>query len=788
MIKNYLKIAFRNITRHKAYSLINISGLAIGMACSILILLWVNHELSYDRFHKNADHIFRITCNASDFKAAVNPAGMPGGLKAELPSVQNYVRLSHLTTTLFEAGNNKFEEKNTFYADSTFLEIFSFPLIAGNKNTAMSRPDAILLTQSMAKKYFGREAALGRTLKRNNGDNVTVTAIFADLPPNSHLKFDCIMPMSAIANRERDLKTNSWGNFNYYSYLLLVKNIIPGTASVKKFEKQMDAIYKTKQPDFKINFYLQPLTSIHLHSNLQVDLPGHGNVQYVNIFLIVAIFILVVACINFMNLATARSARRAREVGIRKVAGAKRGQLILQFMGESVVVSFLALLIAVGFVFLFLPSFNDIAGKKLSINFMDGKIWLSLVGMALATGLISGSYPALFLSGFRPVKVLKGSLNKSGGSLFFRNTLVVTQFIVSIVLLIGTVVVYKQLHFIHKRNIGFDKENLLYMPMTGEMWGKLDAMKAALKQNPLTTDFTIIDNLPTNLTSGTIDVVWEGKDPKSQVVIPSLAISENFIRVFKMQLLHGRDFSESFKADSANFMVNETALKVMGIKSDEAIGKTLSMWGNKGVIIGVVRDFNFKPIQQPIEPLVLNLNRWGGFVVIRTASGNSEATIKALEKISTDLNPAYPFSFNFLDQDIANLYQGEQRLGTLFNIFAVLAILISAMGLYGLSAFLAEQRRREIGVRKVLGASVFGIMYLLSTGFTRLILIAIVIAIPLSWYLINNWLESYAYHIKINWLIFVVASFIALLIAWVTVSYESLKAALSNPVRSLRSE
>jgi putative ABC transport system permease protein len=788
MIKNYFKIAFRNITRHKAYSLINISGLAIGMACSILILLWVQHELSYDRFHKNADHIFRITCNASDFKAAVNPAGMPAGLKAELPAVRNFVRLSHLTTTLFEAGENKFEEKNTFYADSTFLEIFSFPLVAGNHTTALARPDAVMLTQSMAKKYFGKQQALGKTLKRNNGSYVTVTGIFADLPPNSHLKFDFIMPMSAIANTDRDLKTNTWDNFNYYSYLLLDKSVVAGTSSIKKFEKQMDAIYKAKQPDFKIRFQIQPLTSIHLHSNLQVDLPGQGNVQYVNIFLIVAVFILVVACINFMNLATARSARRAREVGIRKVAGAKRGQLIQQFMGESLVISFLALLIAIGLVFIFLPSFNNIAGKKLSINFTEGKIWLALAGMALATGLISGSYPALFLSGFRPVKVLKGSLNKSGGSLLFRNTLVVTQFIVSIVLLIGTVVVYKQLNFIHKRNIGFDKANLLYMPMTGEMWGKLDAMKAALKQNPLTTEFTIINDLPTNLTSGTIDVVWEGKDPKSQVVIPNLAISENFIKVFKMQLLHGRDFSESFKADSSNFLVNETALRVMGIKANEAVGKSLSMWGNKGVIIGVVKDFNFKPIQQPIEPLVLNLNSWGGFVIVRTPAGNSDATIKALKRISDDLNPAYPFAFNFLDQDIANLYQGEQRLGTLFNIFAVLAILISSMGLYGLSAFLAEQRRREIGVRKVLGASVFGIMYLLSTGFTRLILLAILIAIPVSWYFINSWLESYAYHIDINWLIFVVASIIALLIAWITVSYESLKAAVSNPVRSLRSE
>ena len=788
MIKNYLKIAFRNITRHKAYSLINISGLAIGMACSILILLWVQNELSYDRFHKNANEIFRVTGSVADFKAAVNTAGMPAGLKAELPSVKNYVRLSHLTTTLLEAGENKFEERRTFYVDPTFMDMFSFPLIEGTRSSALARPDGIVLTQSMVKKYFGKEKALGKTLKRNNGSLVTVTGVFADVPPNSHLQFDFIMPMSAIANTNDDLVRNTWGNFNFYTYLLLDKSIVAGTASATKFEKQMDAIFEKHQKNFKVNFQLQPLTKIHLYSNLQVDLPGHGNAQYVNIFLVVAIFILAVACINFMNLATARSARRAREVGIRKVAGAKRGQLIQQFIGESLLISFFALLVAIGMVFLFLPLFNNIAGKELAINFRDSKLWLGLVAMALATGLISGSYPALFLSGFIPIKVLKGSLTKSGGSLLFRNTLVVTQFIVSIVLLVGTVVVYRQLNFIRNRNMGFEKENLLYMPMTGDMWRQQEAMKAALKQNPLTTNYTIIGDLPTNLTSGTIDVVWEGKDPKLQTVFPSISITENFIDVFRMKLLSGRSFSPSFKGDSSNFIVNEKALQVMGMKVKDAVGKPLSFSGEKGMIIGVVKDFNFKPIQQPIEPLVLHLNRWGGFVVVRTSPGNTEATINALKKVSNDLNPSYPFTYNFLDQDIAQLYQGEQRLGSLFNIFAVLAIFISCLGLYGLSAFLAEQRKREIGVRKVLGASVFSIVYLLSTGFTRLILLAIVISVPVSWYAINSWLEGFAYHIEIGWIIFVVASLAALFIAWLTVSYESLKAAIMNPVSSLRSE
>ncbi len=788
MIKNYLKIAFRNIVRHKAYSLINISGLAIGMAASILILLWVQHELSYDRFHKNADQTYRIICNASDFKAAVNPAGMPEGLKAGMPVIKNYVRISHLSSNLFEVGDKKFEEKRVFYVDTSFLDVFSFKLISGNRQTALDRPDAILITEAMAKKYFGKDDPMGKTIKKDNGSNVVVNGILANTPSDSHLQFDMILPMTSIMQSNNDLKNNTWENFNYYSYVLLDKNFIPTKSSLAGLNDQIDKIYKSRVTSLKVNFQLQPLTSIHLHSNLQVDLSGHGNIQYVNIFFLVAIFILVVACINFMNLATARSARRAKEVGLRKAVGAVRMQVVKQFLGESVLISFLAMLLAVGLVYLFLPMFNEIAGKKLEISLLDGKVVLGLLGIALLTGLISGSYPALFLSGFAPVKVLKGHFKSTGGNLFFRNALVVTQFIVSIVLLVGTVVVYNQVEFIRNKNLGFEKANLLYMPMTGEIWRKQRALKTELAQNDFTRNFTIVSDVPTNLTSGTIDIQWEGKDPKLQVVFPSMYVSENFIEVFRMKLLKGRSFSPEFKADTSNFIVNEKALQVMGMSLDEAVGKPLSFSGNSGKIIGVVKDFNFKPIQQPIEPLVLALNTWGGTVVVRTEAGTTESSIKALEKICKNLNPAFPFTFNFIDQDLANLYKGEQTLGSLFNIFAILAIFISCMGLYGLSAFMAEQRTKEIGVRKVLGASVFNIVYLLSTGFVRLILIAMAIAIPISWWAIHSWLESFAYHIEVGWLVFLIASIAALLIACLTVSYESIKAALSNPVRSLRSD
>jgi putative ABC transport system permease protein len=790
MLKNYLKIAFRNIMRHKAYSIINISGLAIGMASSILILLWVQNELSYDRFHKNADQIYRITVNASGFNAAVNPAGMPSGLQAEIPQIKNTVRLSHISSNLFEVGDHKFEEKRVFYADSTFLEVFSFPLVKGDPKKALLRSDGVLITEDMAKKYFGEQEAMCRTLKKDNGDLVTVTGILANIPLNSHLQFDIILPTASIAQTNDDIKNNVWGNFNFYSYVQLDRSFVPTALSLSRLNQQINQIYKKHVPEniIKADFQLQPLTSIHLHSNFQVDLPGHGNIQYVNIFFIVAIFILVVACINFMNLATARSARRAKEVGLRKVVGALRGQLIKQFLGESLLISFFSLILAMVMVWLVLPEFNELSQKKLAIQLLDEKLLLTLIGIAVATGLVSGSYPALFLSGFQPVKVLKGSLKSMGGNLLFRNGLVIVQFIVSIVLLAGTIVVYDQLRFIKNRNLGFEKENLLYMPMRGDMGNKQSALKAELGQNPLTNNYTIISELPINLMSGTISVFWEGKDPRSQVVIPSMDVSENFIDVFKMKILTGRGFSTSFKADSGNYIINEKAAQLMGMTVRNAVGKPLTFGEMKGKIIGVVKDFNFKPIQQSIEPLVLRLNKYGGNVVVRAKPAKTEATIKALEKISRQLNPAYPFSYNFLDQDLANMYKGEQQMGSIFNLFAILAIFISSLGLYGLSAFLAQQRTKEIGVRKVLGASVFSIVYLLSTGFTRLILVAVVIAIPLSLFAIRRWLESFAYHIQVSWITFVVASFVALLIAWLTVSYESLKAAITNPANSLRAE
>lgn len=789
MFKTYFKLAYRNILKDKAYSIINISGLAIGLASSILILLWVQNELSYDKFHKNAGRIYRINSDFSDSKTAASPAGMPAGLKAEIPVVKNTVRLyPGFPSILFETGNRKFQEERVFYADPSFMDVFSFPLLKGDRATALKQVNGVLITQEMAAKYFGAENPLGKVIRKDNKENVVVTGVLANIPANSDLQFDFILPIASIAQTNNDLKNNIWDNFNFYDYVQLDTNFDPSASNLSKLEKQIDEIFHKHSPETKASFQLQALTKIHLAPERLGDSPGHGNTQYVSIFFIIAILILVVACINFMNLATARSARRAKEIGLRKVAGAVRGQLIIQFLSESVFISFLSLLLALGIVQLSLPLFNELANRKLVVDMSDIKLWLSLFGIALLTGLISGSYPALFLSGFNPVKVLKGNVKSMGGNLLFRNTLVVIQFMVSIILLVGTVVIYNQLKFIKDRNPGFEKANLLYIPMSGDIWNRQQAFQNELKQNPLTSDFTTITDLPTNLGGWTFNVQWDGKDPRSQLSIPVMAVNEDFIHTFRIKLAAGRSFSRAFKTDSNNYMVNEKMLSVMGLKANTAVGKTISVWGNKGTIVGVVKDFNFKPVQQAVEPLVIPFNKIGGFVVVRTLPGKTNATIKALAAISQELNPAYPFKFDFLDQDLSKLYKGEQQMGNIFNLFAGLGIFISCLGLYGLSAFMAEQRKKEIGVRKVLGASVLNLVHLLSSGITKLILIAIVIAVPLSWYAVNSWLAGFAYHTDVSWLVFFIAALVALSIAWLTVSYESVKAAVVNPIKSLRTE
>ena len=790
MLNNYIKVAIRNLLRQKGFSFINILGLALGISCTALIGMWVNDEMSYDRFHNGFDRMYRITATLPEMKvhAAVTSAPLALAITNEIPEIAEAVRISGASSDLIQVGDVKFEEKGVIYADSNFFSLFSFPFIKGDRERALQNPEGIIITERMAMKYFGTLDVLEKTIRKNNENDFTVTGVIANIPHNSHLQFDFIHPMRFLARTNNDLKNNVWDNFNYYTYIKLNDKAQQSKSAIADLEKKMQAIYKKNEPVLKVGFVLQPLAKVHLYSNFLADIPGHGNAQNVYIFTVVAVFILVVACLNFMNLATARAARRAKEVGLRKVVGAIRPHLMAQFLAESLVVALLSLVLALLIIFLVLPYFNTLGGKNLTLDFTNMEMITGLLGITIITGLVAGSYPALYLSGFVPATVLKGSFTARGSGSLFRNTMVVIQFAVSISLIVGTTIVYRQLKYIQHLNLGYDKENLLYVPMTGELWSKYEALRTSLGNNRLTSQYSFISNLPTTTSNATISVEWTGKNPDTQPLFYNLAIDENFEEVFKATILEGHGYGENAKADSVNIIVNEMALKTMDMTLESAVGTKIKVYSREVTIIGVVKDFNFKPIQEAIGPMFLNRNTWGGYAMIRTLPGETQNTIKALEQICKTINPGYPFNYSFLDQDIANLYTAEQRLGSLFNVFAILAIVISCLGLYGLSAYLAERRTRELGIRKVLGASGFQLVYLLSATFTRPILIATAIAVPLAWYGMSQWLSGFAYHVDIDWMVFVVAFLSALIIAWLTVSFESIKAATTNPVKSLRSE
>lgn len=760
------------------------------MASCILIMLWVSDELSYDKFHNQQERIFRLTASLPDLNvhAAVSSPPLAEAFRERLPQVENGVRISSPSNELLQVDETIIEEQRVMYADSNFFQFFTFEMVSGDPKTALSKAESIVMTEEMATKYFGNTPALGKTIRRAPEEELTVTGIIKKVPSNSHMQFDFVIPMTNLARRRRDLRENLWDNFSYYTYLKLDNATSASKEAQVALAEKFQEIYRENESVLKVAFTLQPLDQIHLHSNLVADFPGRGNIQYVYIFTIVAIFILVVACINFMNLATARSARRAREVGLRKVAGAVRFQLVRQFLAESSMISLIALVVSLALVYAALPAFNDLSGKQLGIDILNIKGIAALLVITLITGLAAGSYPAFFLSSFLPAAVLKGNLKAGATSANFRNVMVVIQFTVSIALMVGTCVVFNQLQYIKNKNIGFDKENLIYTRMTGDLWKNYQSFRNALDANTTTTDFAFVSDLPTGIVNSTVDVIWPGKDPNTQPLFTNFAMDENAVDIFKFEILAGRNFSKDIAADSTNLIVNEAALHTMNIKLDDAIGHAITLWDRPGTIVGVVKDFNFQPLQKSIDPLLIRYNTWGGIAVVKAKPQQAENAIAGLGEIMKELNPAYPFSYNFIDQEIDKMYRAEQRLGTIFTVFASLAIFISCLGLYGMSAFLAERRTREIGVRKVLGASVPQVVFLLSKTFTRPIVIAMAIATPLSWFYMDKWLSGFAYHVDLHWSIFAGAFLAALAVALITVSFESIKAAVADPAKSLKQD
>jgi putative ABC transport system permease protein len=792
MIGNYLKTAFRQLTRNRLFSALNILGLATGLCGSIFIFLWVQDELSYDRGNPQSEDIFRVTVIDGSLHSAMVPLGMGPFLQRTLPVVQQGVRFSAADPQMMVHGDKRFVEQRIWFADSNFQQLFNFPLVEGDAQHIFQSKDEVLITQSTGKRYFGDKDPMGKRMSLQGQKDFVVTGVLKDLPANSHIQFDFLLPFAYV----RDQETSFWNNFVYYSYLRLEHSAAVNPAALAQLEKNMNAAYKQNgRSEFSPQFKLQRLTDIHLGEHYMADVSGGGSLQDVRIFSLVAIFILVIACINFMNLSTALSSRRAKEVGLRKTVGASRAQLIGQFLGEAIFLAVLALGLGLLLVVVLMPLFDQLTGKPFTIGVLGGGRLLLLFGVAVVAGLLSGSYPALALSAFQPVKVLKGLKVFQGGKAYFRNGLVVFQFAIAIVLIVGTLVVYRQLRFIRDRDMGFDKSNLIYVtiPQTGSMEGmQKGATRIAdgVAGDHGVLSHSVMGDLPTYLVSGDPDVKWPGEDPKEYNIVPLMGVDEHTLDVFGMHLIAGRYFSRAYGSDDSAVVLNEAALKLMHMTLATAVGKTIRFNDRPYPVVGVVKDFNFKPVQFTVEPLVMLDHYWRGneYVVVKTAQGATASVIAALKKQFALAYPQNVFDYGFVDKDLEALYTSEQQMGSLFNVFSVLAIFISCLGLFGLSAYTTQRRFKEIGVRKVLGARVSGIVSLLAREFLLPVMVATLIAFPVAGWAMDKWLQGFVYRIGLEWWFFAVAGTLALLIAMVTVSFQAINAALSNPVKTLRSE
>lgn len=810
MFTNYLKIAWRNLIKNKTFSIINIFGLAIGLASFMLIALYVVDEKSYDKFHVNAENIYRINSNikfgGNHMQMAVSSDAMGAALKADYPEVLEYVRIYNSSgSKLIKKDNEFINEARVAHADSTIFDVFTFPVIEGVAENALNEPNTVVITETAAKKYFGTTAALGKTLEIKDRNNTvyTITAVIEDMPRNSHFHFDFLFSMDNV--------DYGWGNFvshNFHTYILLN----PGTDH-KQFEKNfvqyIDKYVLPQAQQFmdvasmeefestgnKLEYSLMPITDIHLHSDLLVEMGVNGNIQYVYIFSAIAIFILLIGCVNFMNLSTARSANRAREVGIRKVLGTEKKSLIIQFLAESIFLVFISLILAIVISYGSISYFNDIAGKDLVLlDLMNPGILLTLFILPFLVGGLAGTYPAFFLSSFQPISVLKGKINQGFKKSHLRSGLVVFQFATSIILIISTIVVFLQLDFIQNKKIGFNKDQVLIIRGTRVLETNADAFKDEVAKMNGVKSASFAGYIPVSNSSRSDNTF--STEPvmtdKTALSMQIWNIDYNYIPTMGMELSEGRNFSAEYGSDSTGIIINETTAKLIG--GDDLIGKKIyANDGNPGsstpmTIIGIVKNFNFESLRQNVGPLSFRLgnNKWAA--AFRIDASDASDLISNIENKWKEMAPGMPFSYDFLDESFDQMYRAEQRIGKVALSFAILAILIACLGLFGLATYMAEQRTKEIGVRKVLGATVPSIVSLLSQDFIKLVLIAAIIAFPLSWWAMNSWLEEFAYRINIGWWVFLMAGISAILIALVTVSYQAIKAAIANPVKSLRTE
>jgi putative ABC transport system permease protein len=787
MFENYLKIALRNLKRHKGYSFLNIAGLAFGLACSILILLWVRDETSYDRFHANADDTYRVLQEVkfSDHETtwAITQGPLGPGLERDFPEVVHSVRLK---ARWFQVRQGDAWVTETFWlADPSLFEVFSFPLAAGDPASALADPHSVILSEKMAAKYFPDGNVLGRTLRADDRFDFRVTGVLKAIPRNSEFQFDFLVPF--VFGRELGMTVDKWNNSTFTTYVQLRRGTSVGAA----IEKIAGYLGDKPTVETGTRLTLQPLKRVHLYSHYDFD-SSHGDIRYVRVFSLVAFFILLIACINFMNLTTARSAGRAREVGMRKVSGARRADIVGQFYGESVVLILVALALGLGLAKILLPAFNNLAAKELSLDFLGNKgLLVGLAGLALVTAVIAGSYPAFFLSAFRPARVLKAAPSTGVRGRGFRRALVVVQFSLTILLIICTVFVYGQLNFMRNSKLGYDKENVIYMPMRGEMKKNFEAVKTELLRNPSVLGVGASEMVPTYGYSFSNSLwTWAGQSPEDEILIRAGSVGEGYLEVLGVEMAQGRTFVREPDPDkNPAFIINEEAARVMKMK--EPVGQWLSDRGGhfKGTIVGMVKDYHFTPLRQKIEPLVLIYYPPDcDLIVARLKAGDLSRTLGEIENVWKKFAPGFPFRVNFLDEALDNLYRSEERIGTIIRYFAFLAIVVSCLGLFGLASFTAERRTKEIGIRKVLGATGPTIVWLFSQEFSRWILAANIIAWPAAYFAVSKWLEGYRYRISIGPGPFLFAGGLALLVAALTIGYHSVRAARAKPAGALRYE
>ncbi|HYG03005.1 MAG TPA: ABC transporter permease [Chryseosolibacter sp.] len=797
MFKNLLTIAVRNILKDKTYSAINVLGLTIGITCSMFLLMYILDELSYDRYHTNADNIYRIVSNIKEpdnaFTWAVAQIPLGEELRDNYPEVKNAVRFFGTNTTLYKNGDKQFNEADFFLADSTVFDMFTYEFINGDPNTALDNPFSIVLTEKTAVKYFGEaSAALGQGLQNKEGEDFKVTGVIKDVPMNSHFRFDAL-----IARNTRPQFVGSWGNFGVFTYIQL-----PANYDLSKMQASLDKVIKERvnpifdQFGIKIQYEMQRITDIHLYSKIQDEAEAGGDISYIYIFGAVGAFMLIIACINYMNLATARSANRAKEVGIRKVMGSQRMQLILQFLTESVVLALMALAVSLILIYALLPGFNYLSNKELPFSYiLQAPVIASLIGVVLFAGIVGGSYPAFYLSGFSPVGVLKGKLASKGGTVIFRKGLVVLQFGISIFMLISTLIVFEQLQFMRNKDLGFAKERVVRLDLNErELREKSQTLVNALKQSKEVAGVGMANSSP-GQGIGKILLKVEDNDGKfSDRGVDLFSANYDFVKTMGMEIVTGRDFSRDISSDSLYaVLVNESMVKRMGWS--DPLGKKFGFNGPNGTtterqVVGVVKDYHQNSLYDAIEPLMIVLNHNTNYVFVRTEEGDVRNSLAAIENAWKEIFPGYTFEYTFLDQDFNSQYQADEKRSQIFTAFSGLTIVIACLGLLGLAAFTTEQRTKEIGVRKVIGASINSLVLLVSKEFFLLVGLGMLLAFPASWYFTDNWLQNFAYRINLTgeWATFIMSALIAFVITLVTVGYHIIRAASSNPVKALRDE